>query len=258
MRGRTKRLRTALFLGVGIILTGVALAAYAADAFEGPELDLVDARFSVRGDQKPPNDLVLVLIDDVTFDELRLQWPFGRDVHASVVDRIVADGPKVIAYDVQFSERSKDEDADIALAEALLNSGGKAVMSFTEVDSKGGVNLLNQGPDYVKELEIHAGNGLFPTDPGGVIRRLQYAIDDLPLLSVVNRRGRLRQEGRQGRVPIRRRVDRLLRRSRHDRRGPVLAGRREEAPARLLQGQVRRRGPVRADAAGRPPYVDYE
>ncbi len=47
---------------------------------------------------------MVVRIDDVTFDELRKQWPFRRSVHANLIDRIAADRPKVIAYDVQFSE----------------------------------------------------------------------------------------------------------------------------------------------------------
>ena len=49
---------------------------------------------------------MVVRIDDVTFDELRKQWPFRRSVHANLIDRIAADRPKVIAYDVQFSEAS--------------------------------------------------------------------------------------------------------------------------------------------------------
>ncbi len=60
----------------------------------------------IRGEQAPADDLVVVRIDDVTFDELRKQWPFRRSVHADLIDRIAADRPKVIAYDVQFSERA--------------------------------------------------------------------------------------------------------------------------------------------------------
>jgi adenylate cyclase len=184
VRRRTRRLRTLLFLGVGIVLTGAMLAAYATDALKSLELDSVDLRFTVRGDEKPPKDLVLVLIDDVTFDELRLQWPFPRRVHGKVIDRIVADAPTAIAYDVQFSEVSQDEKSDIALANALLNSGGKVVLSFTETDN-GRINLLGGGPQQLRDVESHAGNGLFPTDSGGIIRRLAYSIDKLKSLAVV-------------------------------------------------------------------------
>lgn len=62
-------------------------------------------RFAIRGSQTPPADLVLVQIDDATFNDLGLQWPFPRSVHARVIQRISADRPRVIAYDVQFTMR---------------------------------------------------------------------------------------------------------------------------------------------------------
>ncbi len=185
MRGSTKRLRTLLFVGVGVILTGVCVVAYATEAFDGLELDSVDARFSVRGDQKPPDDIVMVLIDDATFQDLSLRWPFPRDVHAKALDRVMADGPEAVAYDVQFSEPSESEAEDNALLNSLLDADGKAVLSFTETDGKGGVNLLGQGQEQLEVTGARAGNGVFPTDPGGIIRKIAYEADTLKSLGVV-------------------------------------------------------------------------
>src|SRR6188768_2851754 len=103
MSSRIGRLRTVLILGVGIALTALGVVAYATDALKDVELDTVDTRFSIRDEDPPPDDLVVVKIDDVTFDELERRWPFPRALHGKVINRIVADKPTAIGYDVQFS-----------------------------------------------------------------------------------------------------------------------------------------------------------
>ena len=123
MTSGRRRLRIALFLAVGLGATGLWLVAYGTSVFEDIDLDTVDARFTVRGEQSPPSDLAVVKIDDVTFDELNLQWPFPRSNHGQVISRLKADGAKVIAYDVQFSEPSPDAEQDNALMDAA--QGGR-------------------------------------------------------------------------------------------------------------------------------------
>ena len=42
------------------------------------------------------------------------------------------------------------------------------------------------GDDVVREVGARVGNGNFPLDPGGVIRRLAYDVDDLKSFSLVD------------------------------------------------------------------------
>lgn len=204
--------RTVLLPLVLLVGTALGVLAYATRAFDGLERDTINQRFAVRGERTPPRDLVVVQIDAKTFERLRLQWPFPRSVHAQAIDRIAADHPKVIAYDVQFSERSAprlvqlassraaaileltrpktrraltqigDED-DLDLVNAILDSGGRTVLSFTETDH-GAVNFLGAGPEPLREIDAQPGSGIFPSDPGGVIRRVEQSIDGLKSLSV--------------------------------------------------------------------------
>jgi adenylate cyclase len=180
--------RTVLFLAVGLGVTALGLLAYGTDVLRNVELDSVDARFSIRGKQKPPSELIVVQIDDVTFNELHQRWPFSRTVHADAIRHIAADHPKAIAYDVQFTEPSNGKDwdnpPDNALGDAIAKANGRVVLSTTEVDDKGGTAILG-GDDYLRQIGAHPGNGLFPNDPGGVIRRTSYAIDKLKAFSVV-------------------------------------------------------------------------
>ena len=181
---RASRLHTTLFLVIGVILTGVALLLYAVDGLRDQELQTVDARFHVRGERAAPSDLIVVKIDDVTFDDLRLRWPFRRTVHADAVTRIAADGPKVIGYDVQFSEPSERVEDDLALAEAIDAADRKVVLGTSEVSGRGATNLLG-GDDVLREIGARPANGNIPPDPGGVLRRMPYEVDKLKTLAVV-------------------------------------------------------------------------
>ena len=185
MTSGRRRLRAALFLAVGLGATGLWLVAYGAGFFDELELDTVDTRFSVRGEQAPRPDLAIVKIDDVTFDELNLQWPFPRSNHARVIERLAADGAKVIAYDVQFSEPSPPDEAeqDNALMDAA-RAAGNVVFATTEVDERGGPNFLG-GKEGIGYARTRVGNGNFDDDPGGVIRRVPYELDGLKSFSVV-------------------------------------------------------------------------
>jgi adenylate cyclase len=182
MRRSRRHLRTILFLGLGTVLTAALLAAYFTDAFRDLELDTVDARFSIRGDRDPPRDLIVVEIDDVTFQELDRRWPFPRRIHGRAVERIAADGPRVIAYDVQFTERTAFED-EFALIEAIANADGKVVLATTEVNARGQTKILG-GDAILDEIDARAGNGNLLSDPGGVERRVPHTIDKLETLAV--------------------------------------------------------------------------
>jgi adenylate cyclase len=174
-----------LILGVGITLTGLGVLAYATDALEELEHDTVDARFSIRDEDPPPSDLVVVKIDDVTFDELELRWPFPRRMHGKVIDAIAADDPIAIGYDVQFSEPSDDFNSDLALAEAIAAGKGRVVLATTEVNRRGEGKFIGS-PEKVLEEELNGrlGNGLFPNDSGGVIRRMSHTVDGMETLGV--------------------------------------------------------------------------
>ena len=70
----------------------------------------MDTRFSIRGDEAPRDDIVLVLIDDITDDELPIRFPYPRSLHADVINNVNAEGPKAIAYDVEFLQQTKPKE----------------------------------------------------------------------------------------------------------------------------------------------------
>jgi adenylate cyclase len=196
--GSKGRLRLALFLAVGLASTGLVLVNYGVhlfsggsgwDLFGGADLSSIDSRFSIRGNQKPPPDIVVVKIDSRTIDVLNERWPFRRSLHATLIRRLRQDGAKVIAFDIQFSEPSRNPDGSIAFKQdnAFMDSAhaaGNLVFSTTEVNGKGEPNFLG-GQAGIRYARASVGNGNFDNDPGGVIRRVPYEVDGLKTFSVV-------------------------------------------------------------------------
>jgi adenylate cyclase len=194
-----QRLRLLLFGGAALLAVGIGVLCYAADAFRSLELNTINTRFSIRGDQTPPSSLVVVGVDDVTFQRLGDErWPYTHDVHAKVIDRLAADGAKVIALDIQFSEPSNTDEETFALLDSI-HKAGNVVESTTEVDDNGNGNAFlyyvppkllrseRQGAinDFLeREVRVTVAYGSFPTDPGGVIRRVAYETDGLKSFSV--------------------------------------------------------------------------
>jgi len=204
---RTRRLRLALLAIVALGATSLAIVAYETDLLRSLELSTVNTRFSIRGRRQPPANVVLVEIDAETFNELGLQWPFPRRVHARLIEEIARDHPKVIAYDVQFSEASacplsangsqpaegqcpQARSDETALIAALEHAGGRTVMATTETEANGNGNTRflgsSEGNALLSEVGSRPANAQLPPDPGGVLRRVSYSVKGLKTLAVAS------------------------------------------------------------------------
>ena len=177
-----RALRVRLLAVVALLAAAVACTIQATSALDRLELDSVDTRFEIRGEQPAPRDLVVVAIDDKTFDELGEQFPFSRNRFARVLEQVDAAGPELIVYDVQFTEPSDDPRADNRLIEAS-RAAGNVVFSTTEVGDHGESNVFG-GADALEFARATAGNGLLPEDPGGFLRRVPVQVDGLDTLAV--------------------------------------------------------------------------
>ena len=126
-----------LLIAVAVASAGIALLLYAIGLFHDTERSSVDTRFSIRGDETPRDDVVLVLIDDTTSRELPVRFPFPRSLHARVIDEISREGPKAIAYDVEFLQPTKPKE-DSALINAVARAGpDKVVLADSQPDPQG-------------------------------------------------------------------------------------------------------------------------
>lgn len=84
----------------------------------------LNQQFRLRGPLAPQSPLVIVSIDEDSFDELNLPWPWPRALHARFLDLVSRGRPAVVGLDIVFAEPSarglKD---DRALGQAVERAG---------------------------------------------------------------------------------------------------------------------------------------
>ena len=174
----TARLRVLLLTALVAACAGAG--AHALGALDALERDTVDMRFSIRA-PSPPDELVVVAVDDVTFSDLKLQWPFPRSFYGRAVDRLHAAGAREIVLDIQFTEQTKPRE-DLALYDAIDRAGG-AVLATSETDGHGGTRVLG-GDDNLARIGARAAAANLPEDPDGVIRRFRHSEGGLETIAV--------------------------------------------------------------------------
>jgi len=162
-------------LCTAVAAAALSFAAHAAGVLDRLEADSVDLRFELRG-SRPAEDVVVVGIDDTTFDELELQFPFRRSLHARVLDQLRAAGARQIAYDVQFSEPTEPKEDDALIT--AVDRAKHVVLSTTEVDDRGRSRIFG-GEGVLRQIGARAGNTRVTEDSDGVIRRFQPAVEGL-------------------------------------------------------------------------------
>src|SRR5664279_4335380 len=145
-RAGWRRRKTALLIAVAVLAGGVSVLAYSIHLLRRTELQSVDARFSIRGGERPSPGIVLVEIDNATLQELERkklhsEFPLPRAYDARVIDHLRTAGARVIAMDLQFTQRT-DEADDNALIEAVGRAHGKVVLATTDVTRHGETSVL--------------------------------------------------------------------------------------------------------------------
>jgi len=170
-------------------LWGAAVALVLLAAFRTGMLDRAERRFydfHLRSRSAPALDprIVIVGIDDASLDKIG-PWPWPRSVHARLLDRLVGEGrAKAVAFDVLFTEPSRQEAEDKAFAEAARRAGNVFVsMYFTREGplrlGRFGVKMQSFRLPYRALREAAAGVGpvnVFP-DTDGIVRAAPLAIE---------------------------------------------------------------------------------
>jgi adenylate cyclase len=185
---RFKR-KVTLLIACGVIVSALTLALHSSGALTSFELSTVDWRFETRGATDVPRDVVVVAIDDVSFEELRLRYQdWSRRYHARVLRVIARAHAKAVIYDVQFTEPSKDLDGDWALYTAA-GLAKPVIFATTEVDEHGGTGVLGSNAKssaaHLRQIGAHAGQSLMPDEPSGAMRHMSYTLNGLKSLGVV-------------------------------------------------------------------------
>jgi len=138
---------------------------------ERTELRSLDARFAFRGDAPAESDIVIVDLDDASLAALGGgDDRIPRDLHARMIDQLRDAGAGVIAYDVEFRERTPD-DAQLRLA--IERAGPQLLLAATRIDSEGEGEILGRPGD---ELPASVGYAAFPIATDDAYRQVDESV----------------------------------------------------------------------------------
>jgi adenylate cyclase len=163
---------------VGLLAAALAGGIAATGALDRFESLTIDERFTLRGSDGPPSDVVVVEIDDATLN--RFGFPFPRRLHARAIDALLAAGARAVAYDVQFSEPSPRAADDRALLRAAADD--RVLFGIADLAADGRPLVM---PALARAAEGRIGQVLFPVDDDGVWRRMGGSFHGLPHLATL-------------------------------------------------------------------------
>jgi adenylate cyclase len=172
MRATASSLLAAL---AAVALVAALSLSRAWDSVEAKVFDLFTTLSAPRTNTLP---LVILAIDEPTFQELKLQWPFPRRLHARLLERLHADGAAAVGFDVVFAEPSTEAD-DTAFARAIAQSGPVVLASTQEAldNANASVWTLVTPLDSLLAAGAKAGDISVRPDDDYVVRRQANAED---------------------------------------------------------------------------------
>lgn len=160
----------------GIIVTGIVLLLMASGLFEKFELWGFNAQLAFRGTIQPKSPIVIISIDEDSFDELEFQWPWPRSIHAQLLHTLHQGQPAVIGFDVLFTEPSQlGTEDDEALGQAIGQAGNVILAAaLSRVDRSFYVKEnLNPPIPFIRKRAAGFGPVNLPLDADAFVRTAQ-------------------------------------------------------------------------------------
>jgi adenylate cyclase len=127
-----------LLVGVFVVAAAIALVARATRLLNSLELSSVDARSHIPGSDQPHKHFVIVGLDHRSISQLA--GPGGlvpRAIHANLINRLHADGARLIAVDFQFIGKSGADDTAL---ERAVSAARAVVLATHGADSGAGAD----------------------------------------------------------------------------------------------------------------------
>lgn len=130
-------------LRVALLLVALALAASASGLLTRVDHLLFDIgqRLSWRA---APDDVLIIAIDEDSLARMG-RWPWARDVHARLLDRVCASRPKAIGLDIAFAEPGPEPRDDARLATTIGSCANVLLPLLIETPRSGG-QILESPP----------------------------------------------------------------------------------------------------------------
>jgi adenylate cyclase len=131
-RGAARWVRTSLALGACV--AGAVTLLSLTGALAGARWRLYDLASYLQAGSTPDRRIAIVGITDSDLATYG-QWPWPRSLEARLVDRLKADGARVIAFDLLFTEPAANPADDAALAASARAAGNVIFAGYADLAS---------------------------------------------------------------------------------------------------------------------------
>ena len=157
--GRFSKLRAILLNRSFLIVTITLLVPVLVQAgvFQTLEYSVSNQFFQLRGPIPHSEDIIVVAIDDESFQQTGLQWPWPRDYIAKIVAGISAGKPKVISIDAFFFEPSNDKATIAVSGEDVQKISGGAISTEELIKALSSIGMSVEGEGGEFSLTVDAG-----------------------------------------------------------------------------------------------------
>src|SRR5215468_8128349 len=131
---------------------------------------LTDLRFR-SFPREASGDIVLIAIDSPSIRDIGV-WPWPRQLHADLIDKLSEAGVSDILFDIDFSSPS-NEASDQSFLAALKRVGGSVVLAAFRQPTNGGAVHVNRP---LPQFEAQAWSAIVnvAVEPSGVVRRYSF------------------------------------------------------------------------------------
>ena len=176
------------FLGISGLSIVFALLFYFSFPAKLADMKIYDIYTCIRGGEvslENLDNIVIVGIDEESFREMKLPWPWPRSIHGKLIKALKNLGAKLIVMDIIFSDLSTPRE-DKAMAEAIKQFGGIVLAADIEIVRTERFaqkvlitplkEFLNAGASY--------GVSSIPVDTDNVVRHIFWGSPEIPSLEV--------------------------------------------------------------------------
>lgn len=146
------------------------------------ELKTFDLLTVLAAPQRSTLPLVILAIDEPSFQQLGQGWPFPRSLHAQLIERLHAEGAAAIGLDIVFADPGREPE-DAALERAIALAAPVVLASSREKVDSGNATLWTEVRPLKRLTDAGAlaGDAIVEPDDDFVVRRLVDRSDSFSL-----------------------------------------------------------------------------
>ncbi|MBF0378948.1 MAG: adenylate/guanylate cyclase domain-containing protein [Desulfamplus sp.] len=132
------------------------------------------------------NDVIIVAIDEPSFKQIKLRWPWPRTLHAQLIEKLSNAGAAAIAFDILFPEKSSNESEDAIFAEAIKKAGNVVLAANLTITGRQGYEtyFVEDPVETLASAASAVGMVNFYPDGDGSVRMASNYVDMRPSIAL--------------------------------------------------------------------------